>query len=600
MALTLSIPNNVLSDFLGTIALDILHDSKNNCYGQLQGNKLYKITDLMAYGLYMLNSVDIEWCNNFVFQAVVQYFYKLWYENLECLGITKNTDMSDISKLRDTILVPISSSDTHDYFARLGKNRTNIESENYHYQLALLKKENIGFHITFSSPCSDFFTKAMDTVQQISSKLPNGRIVLDMKSSAGLLRTITDPIGYTTGLPTCADPGYNMPGMSAIRKNSTNIFSGIQEQFKYTGPFYFGYRVKLETSMGNPLDFLNVKYFYGAGSDGISMSNIITSMFGESLVGTLPRSLALAYNLKAYLLSEPHTLSFTGSEIIDMIYGYFESQISPTITGHIPPEFNSWISSGSVEYQSLKANYVTKTVRNAIHFGSNIKNLLPLKLLKKFRKSSNIGFRYHQLCLIREFSKSCGLFDKNLHFKLEKMLVRLTIETKYRSYLKELVATYSSADYVSRVLDTDIQHLDDFYNGKLVAIDCPKIRSKILRKYAYMTKPGFDSKSDIIQSMCALKLYTKGDLLSKIITKSVQSDPETLRHNAAIAAFGKFSGDFGQIMWSIKYGHFFASEDNNASAMALLLQRLNLHKNWGAIHGLGDGSRVDISVVVNA
>lgn len=75
-------------------------------------------------------------------------------------------------------------------------------------------------------------------------------------------------------------------------------------------------------------------------------------------------------------------------------------------------------------------------------------------------------------------------------------------------------------------------------------------------------------------------------------------------YDALRSVIGKFSGDFGQIMWCICYGHIFASEDNNTSAMALMLHRLPkqyINTNgsssvWGNIHGLGDGSCVDVTI----
>ena len=78
-------------------------------------------------------------------------------------------------------------------------------------------------------------------------------------------------------------------------------------------------------------------------------------------------------------------------------------------------------------------------------------------------------------------------------------------------------------------------------------------------------------------------------------------------HDALTYVLGKFSGDFGQIVWTMRYGHIFASEDNNTSAMACLLHRvlkkfIEFEPNsqdklkWISLHGLGDGSRVDATI----
>ena len=74
-----------------------------------------------------------------------------------------------------------------------------------------------------------------------------------------------------------------------------------------------------------------------------------------------------------------------------------------------------------------------------------------------------------------------------------------------------------------------------------------------------------------------------------------------ITNNARTAILSKFTGDFGQLMWSIKNGHAFATEDNNTSAMALIMHQLPKtcfsgisNQNWTNIHGLGDGSAVEI------
>ena len=78
---------------------------------------------------------------------------------------------------------------------------------------------------------------------------------------------------------------------------------------------------------------------------------------------------------------------------------------------------------------------------------------------------------------------------------------------------------------------------------------------------------------------------------------------ESVTWDTLRSVLGKFSGDFGQIIWCLSTGNIFATEDNNTSAIACILHRIDkryivsdfpITNKWVNIHGHGDGGQVDV------
>ena len=351
--LTLTIPDYLCTDFLGILALDVLHDAKG--YGYLVGNKLSQLTDLLANAVLLNNQVVSDdqsgvytkSIQNYIFKNVFAYFLELWSSNIEALGLCSgalpnlaNASEHDWETLRGIIQLPlrnVADRADEDAFISLGKNKYGMEAQNYYDQREKLSPQ-YAEKMAFVSPKgihkpSDYFRQASGIVDIIRTRTAGkSRVVLDMKSSAGLIRTLTDPLGYTTGLPTYADPGYNMPGMSAIRQHAQIAFIGGADQHSghFTGSRQFRYCVKLETPVcAAPLVLLDVTYFYGIEKDGLDRSNVMISILGARFRSTLPRSMTMASTLSQYLKPTPQELTITVRDTLtiieNLIWNYYDT-----------------------------------------------------------------------------------------------------------------------------------------------------------------------------------------------------------------------------------------------------------------------------------
>jgi len=290
--LPILIPNHLISDFLGIMVIDILHDSKN--YGSISNHRLSKITDLLAETCDFKHPITKKQIKIFIFKKVVFYMCKLWKDNLKALGLYKmpnfeNNDPDYWKQLSKFVKIPLKPmASFKDTFITLGRNTKSIEVSNYYYQKELLGC-NCKYY-SFISPTNitnsiNYFYNAKSIVNNIKSWNDKSAVSLDMKSSAGLIRTITDPIGYITSICTFVDPGYNMPGMSAIRKYS-NIDTNINN---------FSYSINLEIE-NQIINLFTVKYY-----NSFPRNNVLINVSDHLYHGTLPNSVTMSQSLKNYL-----------------------------------------------------------------------------------------------------------------------------------------------------------------------------------------------------------------------------------------------------------------------------------------------------------
>jgi len=713
--ITIIVPEQLSKDFLGIFALDILHDSKG--HGFLKGNKLKKLTDLISESLFLHN--DIDFCSNrkekikkYVFMQVLEYFLELWHENPSALGlITKPLPNTNIQILQEIVQLPLKSvgfKDDNDSFISLGKNRGGIEVENYHFQKAKLQDQCE--LVSYISPLElsttvNYFEQANTIVNNIKLKTQNhSNVVLDMKASAGLIRMITDPLGYITSLPTYADPGYNMAGMSAIRNNSKLSFINNVQDKKYSGSTDFCYIVKLKIPfIQEPLILIKVKYYYGVQVVGFNRENLMINILDEIYQNSLPRSMVMASHLGLYLNPKIQEINI---KIIDvftnlksMIWNYYDtvceplsytiyindiykqlhanelsiysfSQIATFLSINVEDIFN-WCKE---ENTSLRSSFVISTFKNIVNFNildtlndidkndSNyilptemITTILPELMTKYLQDNSNLkllAFCYHQLLLLQQYigtpNNLCNEYQEELDTLLSKQWLlnrKGKLTTQIDKHLQEWIKNQTlKLLTMQNLIETFIQKLLLFSMQKLftivdlddidstdpriiaflqnIPVFEPTIELKtVLNDLLYFYHPEFYNRYITLESVGLLVALLIDNIikdkpiiklsidLSSILSKNIV--PSTAEYNyndIAVEALkhviGKFSGDFGQIMWAICNKHIFASEDNNTSAMALLLHRIPTDcisiKNdqvgfiWGNIHGLGDGSSVDI------
>jgi hypothetical protein len=686
-----TIPKNLTKDFLGILALDVLHDSKG--HGYLVNKKLSQLTDLIAESAILLNEIESDDIKNYIFTEVLSYFTELWRDNLRALGLDGPLNASsDLSTLRDRVVLPLRSVANRvddDAFASLGTGKLGIEAQNYHEQKQKIRREHAEL-MAFVSPKGvndphDYFRQAEGLVDIIRTRTAGqSRVVLDMKSAAGLIRTLTDPIGYTTGLPTYADPGYNMPGMSAVRQYSEVNFVS-RSPGEYAGPKKFHYRVQLETELSqSPVVLLDVNYFYGIYNDGLDRNNLMISILDELYKNKLPRSVMMAEALSGYLSPRPITITETKRCVLEMlttvIWNHYD-RASPSIdyiegiqeiykklhTGVKTLSLRPAISSSVLERwcgtDIFRVSYILDTLRN-LHFFKGaagidahllfpeqmITELIP-EVMSRYLETKDVdllAFCYHELKLLRRYADApgvdgsviTGLIDEQrLSGRRGRLVTQLDRQIgewrKSQTEILERASRYIKAYLMSvlRACETylgvlhDLDHTedpDDPRIGRLLqALPIFKpnaqLRSALLDHLHFYCPEMYTRTSSIVRTGLLVTTLLDTIMWKKPLlgidlrlhqTISADINPGDREyhhsdhmHTALTTMLGKFSGDFGQIMWSICNGHLFASEDNNASAMALMLHRLpssyvsgGRGRRWGNIHGLGDGGHVDVTL----
>lgn len=680
-----TIPNYLTSDFLGTMALDILHDSKGR--GYLAGQPLHKLSDLLAT---LLDTQDLQ---NWVFQGVLKYFTCLWKHNLKALGLTEMTGLPDFDSVdpeywnhwRSIVCMPlhrVADRDTVDTFSSLGNEQYTPESQNYFFQREKLVDTTTEL-FSFISPTGinspiDYYQQAIGLVDIIKNRLPNGKVVLDMKSSAGLIRTLTDPIGYTTCLPTYADPGYNMPGMSEIRKYSNIHFLPEQAFGKFRGAQEFRYSINLETPLGIK-QFLNAEYFYGVAADGLDRTNVMIKVLEDHFQGALPRSTAMATELWKYLQPQDQTDIITVKEILQSVQAsisnaYSESQ--PTIVNNVAQKLYACVHHhGTISAAELETilefigisnssahllnwiispkgcnfvnlSYILATVKNLVYFpigDIEITDLYPHTMVTKVlpdvmyryledtNKLSILAFCYHQLHILQQYALHLPdllstIQEQWIPRRKGKLITQIPHYVKaWRQQQQEYLENYRKQmiDYIQLLVQTCVDNFGLLEEPQILTVLPPfqpdEKLGKILLDHLHFYQPelfgqtmstnrmglAFSSLLDMLiwtKPVCDLGIDLEREYHIKIPIGSKYYDFQTQQKNTLQTVLGKFSGDFGQIMWCIANSQIFASEDNNASAMAILLHRIPQEYTrgttgcWANIHGLGDGSAVDITV----
>ena len=685
--LVITIPHEFSSDFFGILVLDILHDSVK--YAVLHGNRLSQITDLIAVSFLHYNEgLDVNYLQDWVFINVLKYFVKLWRGNLQNgLGLRSENDLItvDISVLREIIKIPVYKVNSRkdkdeDKFVSTKTIYSTVEYQNYNHQKDELFRENHNVNYeSFSSPEGvtkplDFFRKQETIVNNICS-LTNGksRIVLDMKASAGLIRSICDPITYITGLPTFADPGCNMPGMSAIRAFSENAFTTTTTTTANNLHFgsykhipSFKYQIEMEYIYNGEkisLLFFNANYFYGSNKNGMSRENLMIDILGEKFHGFSPRSWMMAEALGNYLNPVETEISETFGQVLSiynsLIADYYTNVDSENQQGYnINKQLKDWAV--NCPYKQAYLNTVYKNSQmfpeidrqldeSDLHPEKLIGEILP-EIMQQYLESGDqalLAFCYRQYVILRDFiGMDREYTPREFNFKLSQLLKRQYIDGRKKlttqiekamelkkrrdtviyqrceewiyNYLKKIILV--SRQNLSTILQIIFNETEN-ESGKfdilntLPEFNPPNELYELLHENIYFFYPFSTSVIEegkliyslldtILQKNSPIKIPI--DLQMKITQQYLEND-ETITFTALTKVLGKFSGDFGQIVWSINNGHIFATEDNNASAMALFLHRLPReymlhlnggHKIWGNLHGVGNGGHVDTFIEI--
>jgi hypothetical protein len=680
--ITINIPINFTSDFLGIMVIDILHDSQR--YGNISGHRLSKIVDLLVESCILSNNeitISKRDLKQYIFKNVVLYMSKIWKYNLKAIGLNELPNFTENSndywqKLYKIVKIPLRQINTNkidkpDTFIQNGSEQS-IEFYNYLYQKDLLENTQAVNYYNFLSPKipppSNYFKPIKHIINNIQSWNEKSKISLDMKSSAGLLRTITDPIGYITNIATYTDPGYNMPGMSAIRKNVKNNINN------------FNYKINLQLENNDLITLFNVNYH----TDSIiERSKILIDIFGETFNGSLPNSTIMANALQNYLnpcsndlecnitikdiLEEIETLIFNyydeicSTKKLDKIYEIYKQKadmllFSKSLQNVYKSLFKKdcknineildWVFENESELM-FKLSFILSSIKMFYIYDIYIDEiLLPEQLITKLlpdvicdyldnNEFNKLAFACHQLKILQDFIGHPGknlpeipykvfladlLNNQWIHNRRGKLVNQILIaEKNWKKQQILLSRKYhnSICDYIYNLIEYTTGRYKDWLTNDNFLTQIPLF--EISQEFEQgLTEQLFYLYPEIYNST---KFINRKGLLLGVMLNSLSMGKKSLivldldlnlniktrgkcipKREIIGKIIGKFTGDFGQIIWCINNEHIFASEDNNTSAMALFLHRLsinNLNKKWGSIHGLGDGSSVQIFLQKN-
>jgi len=619
--MSICIPSNLTSDFLGTVAIDILHDSKKQ-YALFSNRKLHILTDLLSRSILLHNPTKKHFKNEikqFVFYSVLEYFSKLWEQNLlKALNILdkEQINITCYKKLREMVTIPLIFTSSGEYWVPVNNTLQGslVEYQNYLYQSSDLKP--IVFEsLNVDTPFIDNLKNTINLLDQIVGKTS---VVLDMKSQAGLIRSICDPFGYVNTLPGKTDPGHNISGMSFIRKNSINKL----ENFEYI--------VYLEIPRIERLVFLNVRY------ENLLQEYYVTILdhcFKNSLPSTATVTKALDHLLNGKILDNIETSADILHSILNISRQYLYNDIpvlfskndnnDPLFIYQTMTKNNCTFLDISFESDpekmidmlaNLMSDYIETFDLRILCFCYYQYNTL-LQYIGYPQNDNYIPFQaYLQLYLntkwlpnrkgklVTQILKSV----KNWRCKLETEL--LLHKCELYNYLQELI-NYAKTN-INIIYEIENSEINMIPNGLPIPCFSPETK-KLLLDLVYFYNPQLISNNNpiiYIYSFLNCILLNKpilklGYNLKQKITTIKQRDSFLTDYTIKMI-LGKFTGDFGQIMWSMKNGYLFASEDNNASALALILQKIpsgyiKEPNIWGNIHGLGNGSKVDCYLSVH-
>lgn len=666
------IPQNMCKDFIGTVGLDILHDSKSR--STLYGAKLAQITDLLATSFILHNEhlkLDETAVNIYFFKLTLEYFCReLWEYNLSAFGLYEQPDFEEKSneywnEMRERVIIPfhnIADRFTECNFASLGNKRSSAESYNYKHQKDKLDFEHYQF-ISFESPRGlrkpeDFITLQRGIIDIIKDRMGDARVVLDMKSAAGLLRSITDAIGYINNIATNSDPGRDMPGMKAIRQYAHT--TAVEKEFEF--------RVEMETPFSSePCVLLDISYIY---EDSVVKRANIT-ILDNIFKARLPRSVDMSEALNQYLFPKPTDTVVTLQDIVQKVYFAIEELHKPkSFAGdavlqrlhnkgsltrvelfewlcgtHIDAadvyRVVKWILTAPVVEQWVRIVYILDTIKNIECYGVTPDSVIPLRIIEDIktefthfkngeRDFRTLGYCHHQIQLLQNYtlhpenSEKWAVIDAVTWARIPgkrgswcNLTTQLDEQWELALNFKKLYPFRNYTDaYFEQFLTVCQKNLSNFVqidqNGqtfyenvlcRLPTFNGPSELTKELEKRMLLLRPElykiYNGHTELVLNEFLAICETLINIRFNRPFIWRQTPPaEEAKMMALYQTLGKFSGDFGQIIWSLFHEQIFATEDNNASAMALLIQRLPISegKRWATIHGLGDGTAVDITM----
>jgi hypothetical protein len=618
----ITINSELTSDFLGSMVIDILHDAKGR--GILKGRKLHEITDIIAESISVSKSHEMTDSSesisvsnntkNWVFTQVFKYIYNLWIDNISCLGTFQAPDFHDsnfnISYYRKHVLLPIKkSAETSDAFASLGPNRKGVECESFLLHKSKLDSSKV---YTFKSPSGNFYNESMLFVDAIKKSRGNTLISLDMKSAAGLIRSTTDPIGYISGIATYADPGYNMAGMSAIRKFSKIDF--IQKNHNS-----FSYRINLEIDK-TIVKFFEAEYYWSPSKD--IREHLLIKISDHFFHRSLPKSKDMADALEKYLNCEKNITIWNSKEKMDDIYKtLYANKISEDEYAiiytklHKGLDYKSELATICSSFDIIKLqSWCKNSVLNVAYIVSSLKLFDYYNINSSYIFPEDVIDKLFPVLLENPSTTMLFYIDHHLNLIIQYITHPEDIfgDITYQNYLKEKLDKRIGKFKLLNLRERLIKNVYDSYKEILVKNTIENVLKniienkeykinetvkEILKQHVALFEPAFlKMKFDAdLEKMSLLELCLRLNIFPEYdFTVEESALPDALKN-----VLGKFSGDFGQIVWCMATGNIFASEDNNSSAIACILHRVSpeniigLHENgWANIHGMGDGGEV--------
>ena len=581
------------SYFLGTIALDILHDCRE-CY--ISKGKMKDITDLMAYSFIKMNPIsnkEYNYLQTWVFKEVCKHLFENVFTRNEMYKkdyIDFEHDVNDTdywSVLFDEVELPIRSKCNEDKTKLETKvvdvmyngQRISAVNKNWYKCIEFLKREKKYNRMDiFKSPHPDIhcpkefsaYLQYFHSLIQSQHQNEYNITCMDQKGAAGLIRIITEPFGYQTTLPTLSDCGYNMIGMSGLRNNS---IKNLQD---------FSYTVTIDTPIGE-LKLFDVKYKMNNNIPNIDINNM-------SYIKRLPSSKDLGKYLSNYLDYKYHGIC-KNVQVEELIHRLMNG-VSKTI------EESSFVTK---DYSYLEEMTMVEWLLT-LHFDvdhDEPKNIYTTYYEYLYLKQKGIEVDYelkkHKMgrkTLLRILKDSVKVMEKQYSLVYEEWVmfnstkILYILETIGSTLLKH--SSYSSfmSQWNHLLMNIFPDFLSIFTDDMFPYIDFSKIhRYSAWIKFIHVLQ---FTKKHFISS-----IYVQLDDYICTRNRHLRKNTFTFEffEKAYYYIIGKFHGDFGQIMISANNELLYATEDTNTACMSLIIGN-HTTSNWMTIYGKGDGSMV--------
>lgn len=613
----IQIPKENFREFIGTCVLDTLHDAKEIYVNDIL---LKELTNIVSYQFKCANTKnttsndkEYEKFKIYIFKTVFDYFYNvIWKEQPERLVRTttkipdfENNEYEYWVRWMYRVYIPLRTTFDHQgkrmntYLLDVNKITPVNSNWKYIYNHYFNKDKYHCFQspdLSIQNP-EQYHTKLNSYYQSIQNKLDTvnttkgyNHVNLDMKGSAGLIRVLTEPYGYVNNITLYMDCGYQMIGMSKIRFNSNHHTENLK------------FKIIVETDFNDEkFVFLDVSYETMDDIRNVIIHNTNALQYENKL----PSAKNMSYTFSLYVsnrLENPPPKQIKVVELFEKFHEHCKKDLDfTTISDYQNVDelflniYNQIDNSSIKKYEIKKIYIYLNKLKNEYSYFD--------KLLSEFKVGDKNFYKFLIKQVNTNDKKSIQYFKQNdyTHLLLDIMKFKQEIVSEpFFHYYKKQWKVYFRKYTFPDEFKMNLCNITGFSPDTLKNIDyvCLYInlflKNTVFKNRLDISQFNTSISMDEIIDIHPLPVYnTRHSYLSK------SSPHHLLFKSCHKQILGKLLGDFGQIVWCMKYNKIFATEDTNTACMAKILQHISYkqYKNnkFLIIYGKGDGGSVYIN-----